>query len=256
MRTRDTLRQLANAVGIPLGIVLSVLPFASGRNSGDAAGAGLPTAVDAAAYAFAIWGLIFTWQIAYGVYQLLPAQRENATLRRVGWFTAANGFGNALWAIAVLNRQIPLAAAILVLVMLVSLVATEAQFREPFPEPGGREFWLVRVPYSINLGWISVAAIISIAGVLRDAGWNGAPFAPQVWAALMIAVAAGLGVAMLLTRGNIAYAAVIVWALAAVAVQQSGVPLVPLAAVIGAASVAVDIIATVFARRGVAGRAA
>lgn len=254
MRTRDTLRQLANAVGIPLGIALSVLPF-GGRNSGDNAGEGTPTAVDAAPYAFAIWGLIFAWQLAYGVYQLLPAQRENATLRRVGWFTAANGFGNALWAVAVLNRQTALAAAILVLVLLGSLVAAEARFREPFPAPGGRDFWLVRVPYSVNLGWISVAAIISVAGVLRDAGWNGAPLAPQVWAAVLVIVAAGLGVAMLLTRGNVAYAAVIVWALTAVAVRQSGVPLVPLVALIGAGSVAVDIVATLFVRRA-AGRAA
>lgn len=249
MRTRDLLRQLANAVGIPLGIALSVLPFGGGGNSGDTAGEGTPTAVDAAAYAFAIWGLIFAWQVAYGVYQLLPAQRENATLRRVGWFTAANGFGNALWAVAVLNRQTALAAAILVVVMLGALVATETRFRAPFPAPGGRDFWLVRVPYSINLGWISVAAIISIAGVLRDAGWNGAPLSPEMWAAMVTIVAAGLGVAMLLTRGNVAYAAVIVWALAAVAIRQSGVPVVPLVAVIGAGSVAVDIIATLFARR-------
>jgi hypothetical protein len=36
-------------------------------------------------YAFAIWGLIYLGLLSFGVYQVLPAQAQNPSLRRMGY---------------------------------------------------------------------------------------------------------------------------------------------------------------------------
>jgi hypothetical protein len=62
--------------------------------------------------------------------------------------------------------------------------------------------------------------------------WDGLSIAPEVWAVIMLIVAAVLAGAMMLTRGDIAFLLVIVWAFVGIAVKQSGVPLVANAALI------------------------
>ena len=46
-----------------------------------------------AGYVFAIWGLIYLALTAFAVYQILPSQKENSRIERIGiWFILANLF--------------------------------------------------------------------------------------------------------------------------------------------------------------------
>jgi hypothetical protein len=94
---------------------------------------------------------------------------------------------------------------------------------------------LVDVPFSIYIGWITVATVANVTDVLYHFGWNGAPLSPQVWAVIMLVVATVLAVAMSLTRRDVAYVLVIVWAFVGIAVKQAAIPLVSWAAWILAA---------------------
>ena len=85
------------------------------------------------------------------------------------------------------------------------------------------ETWLVRVPFSVYLGWITVATIANVTSVLEDAGWNGWGIDPVAWAVIMLVVAAVVASLVSITRGDIAYVAVILWAFAGVAVKNSTV---------------------------------
>ena len=49
--------------------------------------------------------------------------------------------------------------------------------------------WAVRVPFSIYLGWITVATIANVTQVLYNAGWNGFGLSPETWLVIMLAVA-------------------------------------------------------------------
>ena len=44
-----------------------------------------PTLLVAAGYAFAIWGLIFAFDLAYGLWQATGARRDDTTLSRIAW---------------------------------------------------------------------------------------------------------------------------------------------------------------------------
>jgi len=222
VQAKDTLRQVVTAISVPLGIALNFIPM-NGVTVRDSVGDNPDIALNAAGYAFAIWGLIFGWQIAYAVYQALPSQRESPVLRRVGWWAALNAVAIGLWAVAVVNDQRVLSWG-LILVMLAALVVIEARIGARPGAVRGADYWLVRVPYRINLGWVSVATILSTGTFLRDVvGWNGGLLGEETWAVLGVVAAAALGLAMLTLRRNFAYAAVIVWALVAVAVGSADV---------------------------------
>jgi benzodiazapine receptor len=68
------------------------------------------------------------------------------------------------------------------------------------------------LPFSIYLGWISVATIANAAVLLVDAGWTGGGLPPAVWTAALLLTAVALGTWFLYRNGDVAYAMVLTWA--------------------------------------------
>jgi hypothetical protein len=93
-------------------------------------------------------------------------------------------------------------------------------------EAGWVERLLVRLPFSVYLGWISVATIVNATVVLYDAGWDGAGLSDEAWTAGLIGVGAGLGVAQGAGRGIAGFPLVLAWAFSGVAIKNAGSPLV------------------------------
>ena len=238
LRVMDRLRQILNLVLIPLGIVLAFTPFTA-ANVGDSATRGPDPALVAAGYAFSIWSLIFLWQLVYAVWQVLPAQRTRPALRSAGWWTALNGALNGAWSLAVVNDQQTL-SWLLIVGMLGVLIAVERATWRSAPLTV-QEHWLLRVPYGVNLGWISVATLLSTSIFLQnEVGWNGAPLTPEAWGAILVVVAAALALASLLWRRGFAFALTLIWALVAIAVgTRADAPGIALTAAVAALLVGV-----------------
>jgi hypothetical protein len=92
------------------------------------------------------------------------------------------------------------------------------------------EKWSEDIPFSVYLGWITVAAVANVSDWLYLVNWNGFGIAPQAWAVIMIAIASVLGVLMTITRRDSGYVFVLAWSFAGIAVKQAEVPLVANAA--------------------------
>lgn len=213
-KTRDKVRQTANAVAIPLGVALNCVPFAYGRSVGVVAREHEPL-LAAAGWTFSIWGVIFMAQIAYAVFQALPKQRRHPVLRRIGWHTALNGLLGGIWTVAFTHHE-DAAALVTMMALLANLVLIDIRLGEDANH--GAALWLARVPLGLNLGWIAAAAILNVALFLhRDIGWNGSPFDPLVWSLAMVVAAALLALVMALSRQNLAFAVAIAWSLAGIA---------------------------------------
>lgn len=176
-------------------------------------------------YAFSIWGVIYLGLIAYGVYQLLPSQRQNPTLRRVDYLLILACVVQSVWVVLFLLRQFWLStiamAGILLPLIGIYLCLGMGQRRV-----SRQEKWLAHIPFSIYLGWISVATIVNVAISLFYNSWDGFGIAPSVWTAIMLVVAGGIAATIAVQRRDVAYLLVIVWALIAIAVRQSSIPLV------------------------------
>ena len=202
-----------------------------------------------AGYVFSIWGLIYLGLLAYSVYQALPSQRENAALQKIGYLYIWSSVANIVWLFFWHYLLFPL-TLLAMLVILGLLIAIYLRLDIGRTQVSTAEKWLVHVPFSIYLGWITVATIANVTSLLDYLGWNGWGISPQVWAVIMLLAAVVISGIMSFTRTDIAYSLVLIWAFVGIAVKHQGTALVATSA--WAASILVGIllvVGVVFNRR-------
>jgi len=176
-----------------------------------------------ASWAFTIWALIYIALIAFGVYQLFPAQRNNPKLAPHSYFLVLASLAQCLWIYLFLDRQFVL-ALLAMLEILVLLLAFYLRINHrPWtgtrqPAIPRKERWLIHRPISLYLGWISIATVLNVALTLFSQDWEGWGLPPVLWTVLMMGVAAELGLLMLLRRKDGTFATVVVWALVWIAI--------------------------------------
>ena len=196
-----------------------------------------------AGYVFSIWGVIYLGLTAFTVYHSLPAQRANPRMGRIGWLFIASNLFNSAWIAAWHYLLFPLSWVIM-LGILGTLLALFAQL-------GGKpastlERWVVHVPFSIYVGWISVATIANTTVFLQDIGFNGGPLAEPVWSALLMVIGTAIAAYIIRTRRDVAYGAVFMWAFAGIMVKYSDTPLVAYTAGVLAALILVMVVVAAF----------
>ena len=72
--------------------------------------------------------------------------------------------------------------------------------------------WLVYVPFSIYLGWVTVATIANTTALLVELDWNGFGISDEIWTMIVIGVGGLIGARVIQDRRDFAYGLVIVWA--------------------------------------------
>lgn len=201
-----------------------------------------------AGYVFSIWGVIYLGLIAFAIFQALPAQRENPRLRATGWWIALGGLANSAWIFLWHYEQFPL-TVIAMLVLLATLILTYLGLGIGRTKVSTAETWAVRVPFSIYLGWITVATVANVTSLLDYWNWNGFGIAPEVWMGIMLFAVLVIATLMAFSRRDVAYALVLLWALAGIGVKHAAVAAVAFPTWIVFGLVAVTLAAAFFLRR-------
>lgn len=178
-----------------------------------------------AGYVFSIWGLIYLGLIGYAIYQALPSQRQNPRLQSIGGFFTLASLANIAWLFLWHYEQF-VGTLIAMLVLLISLVVIYLRLGIGRGIVSMAESWLVRLPFSIYLGWISVATVANVTSLLDYLDWDGFGLSPEVWMIIVLAVVVVIAGLMSVTRRDIAYSLVILWALAGIAVKHTSVTLI------------------------------
>ena len=225
--SKVTLRQIANAlsVAIALGvnILASTLPL-NGQNTGEISDRFQVFFVPAG-YVFAIWGVIYIGWIAFTIFQFRPAQKESPRLNKLGYWFALSGLLNAGWLFCWHYNLFGLSVLVM-LGLLGTLIASYISLGVGNTTVNAAEKWSVDIPFSVYLGWVSVAAIANITDWLYFVEWNGFGIAPQTWAVIMLVIASLVGALMAFRQRDAGYLFVFVWAFAGIAQKQAGTPLV------------------------------
>jgi len=250
---KDTLRQIAVILSVIATIAVNGLANAlplNGQTTGEISDR-FPVLFVPAGYVFSIWGIIYVGMIVFAAYQALPGQRENPRLRGAGTLFALSGIANIAWLFLWHYEQF-LWTVVAMAALLVLLILTYLQLGIGGTRVPAGETWLIRVPISLYLGWITVATIANVTSVLYHLGWNGGRLGPQPWTIIMLAVTVLVSAAMALTRGDVAYLLVIIWAVTGIAIKHAGVPAV--APVVTAAWVAAGFVALLVVVAMIAGR--
>ncbi|MBK6794963.1 MAG: tryptophan-rich sensory protein [Anaerolineales bacterium] len=229
--SKDTARQLANALSVALALTVNILASTlplNGQNTGEISDRFLVYFVPAG-YVFAIWGIIYIGWIAFTIYQFQPAQKESPRLRNLGYLFAISGIFNAAWLVCWHYNLFGLSVLVM-LTLLGLLIASYLKLNIGRTPVSIAEKWSVDIPFSVYLGWITVATVANISDWLYFVNWSGFGIAPQTWAVTMIVIATMLGVLMTVIRRDSGYVFVLVWSFAGIALKQAGVPLVANAA--------------------------
>jgi hypothetical protein len=208
--------KIANVVAfiavVTINALSNILPL-NGRTAGEISDA-LPSFFTPAGYTFSIWGLIYTALLGFAIYQALPRARSAEAVRRVGWLFVASSVFNSGWLFAWHYAAYTLSVGLMVaLLVTLILIYRRLDIGRPSSERTLADRLFVLFPFSLYLGWITVATIANVASVANYLGWNGFGIPGPTWSAIMMSVAVVVAAVVLLSRRNLAYAGVLVWAL-------------------------------------------
>jgi hypothetical protein len=127
---------------------------------------------------------------------------------------------NVVWLIFWQTFQLAISVVVIVL-FLATLIAIYLRLGIGKANVSMKEKLFVHVPFSVYLGWVTIATIANIAVTLVSVGWDGFGLSLQTWAILVLAIAVLLNLIVIATRRDIAYSLVFIWALAGIAVNQT-----------------------------------
>jgi hypothetical protein len=217
---KNLLRQISVIVTIlvtlAINVLADVLPI-NGLNTGAISDTFHVYFVPAG-YVFSIWGIIYIGLIAYAVFQALPSQKENPRLQSTGWWVVLGSLANCTW-IFLWHYEQFVGTLGAMLILLATLIAVYLRLGINRFKVSTGETWAVRVPFSIYLGWITVATIANVTDVLDYIGWNQFGISAASWMVVILAAVVLIACLMNFLRRDVAYAVVLLWALAGIAVK-------------------------------------
>ena len=189
-----------------------------------------------AGYVFSIWSLIYVALIGYVVYQALPVSEGNSRVHSIWAVFSVNALANAGW-IVLWHYEFVVLSVAMMFVILLTLLMIYVKLDIGTPAIRSRltttEYWCTHFPFSLYLGWISVATIANVAAALYVMDWNGFGISPELWSAIMIAIATVLALLMILRRRDMVFAGVVVWSLVGIGIKFTDVTVITASTVAG-----------------------
>jgi benzodiazapine receptor len=238
---RDLFRQLSVITTTIFALVLNAAAVVIPLNGRDTAAISdsFHVLFVPAGYVFSIWGVIYIGLLAYTFYHALPAQRENPRMRQTGWLVSLSSLCNGIW-IFFWHYGYYALTVLTMLALLGILIAIYLRLNIGRTHFSAAEKWAVSIPFSIYLGWITVATIANVTDVLAYYGWTGAGIDPVVWTVILLMVGVILAGIMAFTRSDIAYMLVLVWAFAGISMRWLNLPVLGAAGFVAAGLVLLE----------------
>jgi hypothetical protein len=214
-KNQNLLFAFLNLAGFIAVLILNGLANAlpiNGKTTGDLSDL-YPNLFVPAGFTFSIWGIIYLMLAIFVVYQLVRAFKDNNPefIGKMGPWFLISCVANATWIVAWHYEQVLLSLGIM-LVILVSLIMIYLKLQIGKSTASNPEKYLVHLPFSIYLGWISVATVANVTTLGVDTGWGGFGISEPVWTIIVLIVAAGLALGVIFTRNDIFFPMVTLWA--------------------------------------------
>lgn len=163
---------------------------------------------------FSIWGLIYLLLLGYTIYQFGFGKKNITTQREKLFFTINQYFlitsiANIAWIFAWHYGVIWLSLIIMFVLLVYLIKIADIINKEKY---NLLETILIRLPFSVYFGWITVATIANITVFLVSINWNGFGITESIWTVIALLIGAVIGSIRILKDKNIYYGLVLVWA--------------------------------------------
>jgi len=190
-----------------------------GKNTAQISDAN-PNLITPAGYVFSIWGVIYILLGVFVVFQALPSEKGKDYQKRIGWLFVLSSLLNIAWLFLWQFEYLSL-SVVLMFLLLATLISIYLRLNIGKSTAPLREKLAVHAPFSVYLGWITIASIANVAVTLVSVNWDGFGINPETWATLIVIIALLITLIVIATRKDVAYGLVIIWALVGIAVKQS-----------------------------------
>lgn len=221
----------------------------------DGALSATATVLAPASSAFSIWSVIYTFMIAYTIWQALPSQRASERQRRVGYPIALTAVLNGVWLLAA--QYTTLIITVLMIVVLLVALGWTIRLLVQNPPRTVAETIFTDVTVGLHLGWVTLAT------VANTTAWLTAEVAPESWGraadawgvAVLVVVALIAAASAIGTGGRLAPALASAWGLLWIGIgrfsgEPQSTPIAVAAFVAAAVVVLVPIALWIRGRRG------
>lgn len=241
LRSNSNILRIGNVLAYVVVVIVNSVAGAMGIN-GLQTGAisdKYATLIAPAGYVFSIWGVIYLLLLGFVAYQFSGKMKDSPLQEKIGYLFIASCIVNICW-LLLWHYEMIAASVLLMLGLLLSLITIYTRLGIGLEKVPRTVMLFVHLPFSVYLGWITVATIANIAAALVSLGQTELILGAVSWTILVIVVAVLITVVVLWKRRDLGYAAVIVWALVGIYVKQSALAPVAYTAIIGAVIIAID----------------
>jgi hypothetical protein len=172
---------------------------------------------------FSIWGIIYIFLFAFIIYQFIVAFRKSSLERdifeKIGILFFISCILNVAWILA-WHYEIVWLSIIIMVLLLISLISIYVRLGTRGTQVRNTEKILVNIPFSVYLGWITIATIANATAFLVQINWNKFGISDQLWTVIVIAVGIIITLATVFSRNDIFYCFVVIWALAGILLKR------------------------------------
>lgn len=219
----STLLRFSNILAFVFTIIVNSLAGSTtligGQVTADISDANF-TLITPAGYVFSIWGVIYVLLGIFVVFQALPSQKGKDFQNKIGWLFVLSSIVNIVW-LFLWQYEYLIFSVVLMFILLASLIAIYLRLDIGKSTVELREKIAVHLPFSTYLGWITIASIANVATTLVSINWDGFGLDLEIWALLIIIIALLLSLIVIITRKDVAYSLVIIWAFIGISAAQT-----------------------------------
>lgn len=172
-----------------------------------------PNLLTPASFTFAIWGVIYLLLLVFVIYQLHlfgknRHRNEKEILHQARIVFIVTGLLNIAWITAWVSDYMALSVMIIWGIQITLRIFGKQLTKEYLAE---REKLLIRLPFSLYYGWITLAAILNIVILLVSIGWNIFDFSASAWIIILMIIITLVGTYRMLRNKDIAYGLALLW---------------------------------------------
>jgi len=169
---------------------------------------------------FSIWGIIYVLLLMFVIYSVWklnwPKEAEKLGLIKIGCLFVGTCIANSAWLFA-WHYDFIFTSVLIMIVLLILLI--EIYFSIPINLTKVQYIFL-KLPFSVYLGWITIALVANITAFLVSIEWGGWGLSEELWTVILMMVAVGLALVFIWKYNDIAYALVIAWALLGILIEH------------------------------------
>ncbi|WP_227396912.1 TspO/MBR family protein [Jeotgalibacillus aurantiacus] len=204
---------IALAAVITINALANIIPI-NGQTTGEISNR-LNVLFTPAGYVFSIWGLIYTLLTIWVLRGALKSQRNRDIYTNTSTLFVLSCVFNITWILLWHYEFFPL-SVLVIISLLVSIILIYGQIKRSNPT------FLDRLPFSVYMGWVSVATVANIAYTINEAGYGGLGIGSVFWTVLLLIVATLIALGIRYKERDWIYPLVFIWAFIGIGVQNEG----------------------------------